>query len=477
MVGGRPTRAWDLDRALKSTSEQVLVTWLISDDNYTRWQSASCQGPVTRVDLCDEINDLLHAQRIYHRTDSAISRKIEYVEQSVRKARTLLVSHGIHRTDTLQHCGEHLRRVILERCPHFEVLAPVFTAQTQQSSSPEANQSLRPRLKVRRRQDEESCSSDDEAGDESNEEEDDDPVSLLSRRPPKAAKGSSSRSFKKKLQFLTWHTDHVRDQSSLDVLLSWLTDKSNYARWKRSCQPTSAKSSAVVCTEIRNLMRAQGIEHRSNAGIRRKILLLEDMMARAIKFLAGQGLRGLTTLGDCEQAVKTKVLRICPEFERLAPVMVNDRERHEPESPSEAQQRRPVTPIITQRTKRARDLSADTEDSAYSSSPHSFMSPKRRVVTPPSRHNSDLDRVFQRRRASHEMEVEIRQGWIQLEREKRKLELKAAQKKIDLELRVVQEQQEAALVVVRALARLKLLNAGLPCEEVDALLPRKHFRE
>lgn len=459
MVG----RAWDLDRVLKFSSEEVLVSWLVSDDNYTRWKSASRQGPITRIDLCDEISDLLHAQRIYHRTNSAICRKIDYLEQSVKKADALLASNGFHSSNMLDHCGTRLRSEVLERCLHFEVLAPVITAYRQQSASKDRNQS-RPRLKVRRRQDKESSSDDEET------EEEDDPVSLLSRRPPKATKSRTQRP-QKKLQFLSWQSDHVRDKSSLDVLLSWLTSKSNYARWKESRQPSGRFSNAEVCTEIRNLMRAQGIQHRSNNSIRRKVLLLEDSIAKAHKFLVSKGLGRLETLGDCEQELKYKILRLCPEFERLSPVVGAYRFRHKPEFPSETQSRRPTaSPAIAQKKKRARDTSID-EDAQ-----DSFTAPKRRAVSSSPR-NSGQDPEFHRRKTSHDVEVGIKQAWLQLEREKRKFELEVAQTKMRLELSVAQEQQESALVVVRALARQKLLNAGISKDEVDVLLPRKRLRE
>lgn len=234
-----------------------------------------------------------------------------------------------------------------------------------------------------------------------------------------------------------WDADRVRAQSSQQVLLQWIATEVNCERWSSGVETKDA-----LCSEINALLHAQGIDHRTNADIRGKIWELEMSMASAMEVLAENGCPGLETLRDCaEERVKAAVLRCCPHFELLAPVIIAPRNRRNSLRRSRMS------------SKRDKDASSSSTD-----------------LIP-------LETASEQQQLEHERE----KNKIELEalREKKRLELETARKQAEarhqVELSSMREKAKASrdieLVVERAMARQKLLSAGISKDDVDRMLP------
>lgn len=118
------------------------------------------------------------------------------------------------------------------------------------------------------------------------------------------------------LEQVRWTTDRVRDKSSWDVLLDWLATEGNYARWSDEKQPKD-----VLYKEILGALAEQGIHHRSDKNVYSKVWHVEKTLEVAQSLLVSNGIGGDVDLSRCDSRLKYKIMRTCPNFERLAPVM------------------------------------------------------------------------------------------------------------------------------------------------------------
>lgn len=121
-------------------------------------------------------------------------------------------------------------------------------------------------------------------------------------------------------QSIAWDKDRVTEKNFLEILLEWLSDPDNYARWK-STRSSSTVTKKQLCHEIKLLLQAQGILHRKTGDIRTRIWSLERSLSKAKALLKKRGLMGLTSLEDCDLSIKCDVLQCCEHFQTLAPVM------------------------------------------------------------------------------------------------------------------------------------------------------------
>lgn len=115
---------------------------------------------------------------------------------------------------------------------------------------------------------------------------------------------------------IPWSSDRKVDKSSLRVVLDWIKEGDNYARWSRG-----RVAKTTLCDEILKLLEAQGITYRKQADVRAKIWKLERNIAMARKMLAQKGSQGVCTLKNCEESLKNQILKRCAYFEELAPTM------------------------------------------------------------------------------------------------------------------------------------------------------------
>ncbi|KAL0078699.1 hypothetical protein F4703DRAFT_1741987, partial [Phycomyces blakesleeanus] len=100
--------------------------------------------------------------------------------------------------------------------------------------------------------------------------------------------------------FKRWDNDNGDKPSSIQILINWLTDVSNYSCWKDG--DSSGKTKEVLCSEIREIMVENDITNRSNGDIRSKIQYLHDKFKDATNFLNGTG-QGI--LNDMDESGKT----------------------------------------------------------------------------------------------------------------------------------------------------------------------------
>lgn len=124
----------------------------------------------------------------------------------------------------------------------------------------------------------------------------------------------------------SWDSDRVKDKTSFEVLLDWFSKPQNYARWK-SAHRGGTISKARLCEEINRRMHKQDITCRSDGGIQRKVYQVFKCMASANELLKENGMKPQVSLGECEESLKREILRLCPYFEILAPVMNESLER------------------------------------------------------------------------------------------------------------------------------------------------------
>jgi hypothetical protein len=128
--------------------------------------------------------------------------------------------------------------------------------------------------------------------------------------PPKKASDGST---KKKV---FWHSDAVGDgKSSIAIVIEWLSNETNYVRWKGGDKHSGATKSSLA-TEMKSIMIANGILHRKSKDILTKITTIEASYKDANDWEANTG-QGV----ECELSIKKEKLRRCPYYFEIDPVM------------------------------------------------------------------------------------------------------------------------------------------------------------
>ncbi|KAG7385970.1 hypothetical protein PHYBOEH_008854 [Phytophthora boehmeriae] len=100
-------------------------------------------------------------------------------------------------------------------------------------------------------------------------------------------------------------------------VLEWMTNPSNYDRWRGSDR-TSGKTKEALLTEIVDRLVAVGIKHRDSTGVREKINTLEKQFREAEDFRLGTG-AGITD----EKDLRSALLKRSPHYYDLHDVMVD----------------------------------------------------------------------------------------------------------------------------------------------------------
>lgn len=220
---------WDNDRVrvdLKSSIE-VVLDWLASGNNYSRWLRD--EEPRTKV-LCVEIKRLLEAEGI-HRTAQAVYKAMVKLAIKIQKALQILSEHNVTGVTSWNECNDDIKSQVLACCPHFDkvAIAALKSVETEEKTPSEAISS-----EVTERQS-------DESAIEVNE---------------------SDSAF--------------AGQDSLPQLLDWITDNNNYDRWRKA-----PHKQELLASEIHALLIAQGITHCSLSSIKKQIWRLEESMTQA----------------------------------------------------------------------------------------------------------------------------------------------------------------------------------------------------
>lgn len=71
------TASWETDRVKEKSSMHILIEWIVSEDNYVRWEHARRVGPAASDNVCKEIRNLLMVQGISHRSIGDIRQAIQ----------------------------------------------------------------------------------------------------------------------------------------------------------------------------------------------------------------------------------------------------------------------------------------------------------------------------------------------------------------------------------------------------------------
>lgn len=265
-------------------------------------------------------------------------------------------------------------------------------------------------------------------------------------------------------QRVHWEHEHGRDnKSSIQILLDWIKSNDNNERWK-----SGRSSRKHLKAEAMRPLLVNGIESRSKAEINAKIRSLEKSMTLAKRLLTENGLRGLVSIDLCtNMQLAVQILRCCPYFRELAPVMTpaEDQQRFLSQRQSSAllvSNLKPGSTVfspsqtsiggnnVTDYT--AAEVAADTSMGDYGER-FEFIGVKQesgvQQVSDPSAQNIVHEVPSQDQILVEHLQLEAEQDRYDFERKKRRIEL----------------------VVEKTLARQKLLQAGVSLEDVNRLLP------
>ncbi|KAJ8569372.1 hypothetical protein ON010_g5886 [Phytophthora cinnamomi] len=119
-------KAWDADAASPGspTSMDVLHRWLRTPGNYKRWQTQA------RKLLVEEILAELQMEGTSTRSPSSIRHKIFRLQHQYETATIWLKNGGYLEQYCNGRAGDHVMKSVLEKCPHYRELAPVFQSRT-----------------------------------------------------------------------------------------------------------------------------------------------------------------------------------------------------------------------------------------------------------------------------------------------------------------------------------------------------------
>lgn len=257
---------------------------------------------------------------------------------------------------------------------------------------------------------------------------------------------------------IPWSSDRTVGKSSLRVLLDWIKEGDNYARWSRG-----RVAKTILCNEILQLMDAQGITYRKEADVRAKIWALEKNMAVIRKLLAQKGFHGVYSLKDCDEGIRNKISRRCAYFEELARVMF------EPNTGQPIQPRRGRPRLITSRSEAEANESIKTDakdDTPKPSAPAPITTDECSAVNAAIVSTAGGDLI-----ALQRAEIQER---IDQQRLKHQIELRKIQMEFEtasIQSQMARERSTMELLAARAIERQKMRTSGIQPEDVDRLMP------
>ncbi|KAL1927401.1 hypothetical protein VTP01DRAFT_4030 [Rhizomucor pusillus] len=130
---------------------------------------------------------------------------------------------------------------------------------------------------------------------------------------------SSSSSVKGKKPYKSWVKDGVNGgPSSMDILINWLANKANYARWRGSNNDGSAERipKKILLEEIISEMQNAGIHHRLPKDVASKISTLQSNYRSAREWYDTDG-KKLQQAGAKEDIIHEELLKRFPYWDAL----------------------------------------------------------------------------------------------------------------------------------------------------------------
>lgn len=256
----------------------------------------------------------------------------------------------------------------------------------------------------------------------------------------------------------------AHQQSSLEILLQWLTTEGKFKRWRNG-------QKVLLAEEILGLFHLEGISGYTSTDVHEMISKLEKSAQNANESLVQNGKWGLLSLDACnDERLKSQILLCCPYIDSLAPIIMGDK-------------RLPVSRMKCEPTSQAGSQSApviliddpsqsDDEDvveivvvkEEFSSRPCRVKRKRSSFTFNTIPDPESIEQQFLKR--SEVLDIELRRARFQVDQEKRRIELDATREKSKIDI-----------AVSRALARQKLFNAGLSKAEVDRIVPELSYSE
>ncbi|KAE9095301.1 hypothetical protein PF010_g16754 [Phytophthora fragariae] len=327
--------------------------------------------------------------------------------------------------------------------------------------------------------------------------------------PASTKVASSSSTGGVRRQRVLWDSDSVTrgGKTSIGILLEWLAAPGNYARW-RDGKSQTGETREALCSEIKNAMRRHGIHHRANANIRTQISELERSFDAARSWLKENELDPYTfkrlaeqheeenndndddgaIVVDAERSqAEAHVLRVCRYYPTLNEVFGQDDDK------GISARRGCQRPFLVKKRK----LQGAEDDDVQALEPKSVPT---EAVDDCRVQLGGQDSVQQAQvpvpiaaappvhlaPAPVSAAVPLAGNWTNLEstqrmlaeavreeRERKRFCMEEERNKLECEkLRCEVEAAKLKLTIDRALARKKLLDAGLPEAQVNELFPK-----
>ncbi|RLN98983.1 hypothetical protein BBJ28_00000967 [Nothophytophthora sp. Chile5] len=320
------------------------------------------------------------------------------------------------------------------------------------------------------------------------------------RKTPSSAGSTASSSTRK--QRVLWDSDSATTggKTSISVLLEWLSTPNNYARW-RDGKSQHGETREMLCSEIKAAMHRHGIRHRENANIRTQISELERSFEAARTWLE-QGSYDPHTFehksggepslagGDIGRGpVEAHVLRLCRYYHVLNDIMGQT-------DGTPLRSRRPYNSANRKKRDRTKMESDDGEDEVDASANENIGAEAPRVLLVPSTAAAQTPMGVPAAApaavtggipsaamlgawpnsatlANYESTQRMLAEAVREERERKRFGMEEERHNLECEkLRCQVDAAKLQLTLDRALARKKLLDAGLLESQVDALFPR-----
>lgn len=291
-------------------------------------------------------------------------------------------------------------------------------------------------------------------------------------------------------QRVLWDSDNATrgGKTSIGILLDWLTAPGNYARW-RDGKSQSGETREMLCTEIKGNMYREGIHHRENANIRTQISELERGFEAARVWLEENGCDPNTferradaegpepemALDGGRNRVESHVLRMCRYYHVLNEVFGKDDVKGRSRRPyhrSSAAKKQKFEHEEVLVAEPPVEMDAEEEAARVPLSLPSVAAPATAVPAPVSTAltgNWNSPAAL----ANYESTQRLLTEAVREEREKKRFAMEEERHKLECEkLRYEVEAVKLQVTMDRALARKKLLDAGLPDSQVDELFPK-----
>ncbi|PLW12607.1 hypothetical protein PCASD_17146 [Puccinia coronata f. sp. avenae] len=124
-----------------------------------------------------------------------------------------------------------------------------------------------------------------------------------------------------KKKAIPWERDGVDGgDSSMTILLNWITSDSNYQRWRGDTEHGKTKKS--LCSEILEILKENGIHHRDTKGISQRITDLQTSYNTARDWRRNTGAGILESdLANGVKTVEDQLRTICRFWDILDPIM------------------------------------------------------------------------------------------------------------------------------------------------------------